>query len=328
MPIGQPFTVLCQQLARPRAAGRADLHVHTTYSDGSYRPAQVVELARRCGLSAVAITDHDTTAGVGAALLAAAAGPEVIAGVEITAEAGDRELHLLGYFVELDDVPLQTALAALRRDRVGRFWEMVARLRRLGVQLPDDVLADVQATGTLGRRNLADMMVRAGQAATVREAFQRYLGDFRRAAVPKRRLPVGEAVALVRGAGGVAAWAHPTYDCTRATLTELHALGMRGVEADFQPAGRVAGVTSAAGRPSSGWRSRAAAIATGRSRRAAASACAASPRRSWRHYGTWQGAEDSHGFSRHHQQDQAGPGQDARPVQQRRRAVHLQGKGR
>jgi 3',5'-nucleoside bisphosphate phosphatase len=233
MPAGQPFTVLCQQLARPRWAGRADLHVHTTHSDGSYTPAQVVELARRSGLSAVAITDHDTTAACGVAERAAGGRLDVIAGVEISAEFRGRELHLLGYYVRLDDAALQTALAGLRSDRVGRFWEMIARLRRLGVNLSDDVLAGIGTDGTLGRRNLADLLVRAGKTATVREAFQRYLADHRQAAVPKRRLPVAEAIALVRGAAGVAAWAHPTYDCTRPALAELQALGMGGVEADF-----------------------------------------------------------------------------------------------
>jgi len=224
MPIGQPFTLLCQQLAQPRFAGRADLHVHTTHSDGNYTPAQVVELARRSGLSAVAITDHDTSSGVLAARQAAGTlALEIIAGAEITAEFHGRELHLLAYFFRPDDAALQSALSALRSDRAGRFWEMVARLRRLGVDLPDEILIGIGATGTLGRRNLAELLVRANKTATVREAFQRYLSDHGRAAVPKRRLPVAEAIALVRGAGGVAAWAHPTYDWRRSGLPELPA---------------------------------------------------------------------------------------------------------
>jgi 3',5'-nucleoside bisphosphate phosphatase len=232
MPAGQPFTLLCQQLSRPRFGGRADLHVHTTASDGNYTPEQVVDLARRTGLSAVAITDHDTTAACG---VASRAGNhlEIIPGAEITAEFRGRELHLLGYFFRPDDRSLNTALAALQRDRVGRFWEMIARLRTLGVHLSEAAVAGVGTTGTLGRRNLAELLVRDGKAATVREAFQRYLADHARAAVPKRRLPVAEAVALVRGAGGVAAWAHPTYDCTKPALAELHALGMDAVEVDF-----------------------------------------------------------------------------------------------
>src|SRR5437660_637898 len=121
MPARQPFTLLCQQLARPRWAGRADLHIHTTHSDGNYTPAQVVELARRCGLSAIAITDHDTSSGILAARQAVGVSAlEIIAGAEITAEFRGRELHLLAYFFRPDDGALQAALGALRVDRVGR----------------------------------------------------------------------------------------------------------------------------------------------------------------------------------------------------------------
>src|SRR5207244_130119 len=113
MPSRQPFTRLCQQLARPASSGRADLHLHTTHSDGTYSPAEVVDLARRSGLAAVAITDHDTTAGVAPARAAAALGLEVIAGVEVTAEYQGREAHLLGYFVRPDDRALSIALDRL-----------------------------------------------------------------------------------------------------------------------------------------------------------------------------------------------------------------------
>src|SRR6516162_3709343 len=101
MAAGQPFTTLCRSLVRPTATGRADLHVHTTHSDGDYSPAQVVDLARRSGLAALAITDHDTTDAVTEAQLAAAStNLEIIRGVEISAEFRGRELHLLGYFVD------------------------------------------------------------------------------------------------------------------------------------------------------------------------------------------------------------------------------------
>ena len=235
MPAGQPFTLLCQKLARPRTRGRADLHIHSTYSDGTYTPGQIVELACRSGLSAIAITDHDTTAGLRPLQEAARdSSLEVIAGVEITAEYHGQELHLLGYFFRADDKALQAALSTLQADRVGRFHEMVARLRLLRVHLPDEMIAStVTAAGTLGRRNLAVLLVRAGKAATVSEAFQRFLGDRGPAVVPKRRLPVGEAIGLVRGAGGVAAWAHPTYDCTKVTLDELRDVGMQAIEVDF-----------------------------------------------------------------------------------------------
>src|SRR5438270_8985971 len=111
MPTGQPFTALCTALARNRSAGRADLHVHTHHSDGTYTPAQVVDLARRCGLAAVALTDHDTLDGFAPARAAARpASLEIIAGVEISAERDGREFHLLGYLVRPDDGPLRAAL--------------------------------------------------------------------------------------------------------------------------------------------------------------------------------------------------------------------------
>src|SRR5688572_5097474 len=119
MPAGQPFTKLCQSLARPRAHGRADLHLHTIHSDGNYTPAQVVDLARRSGLSAIAITDHDTLDGIAPAERAAETLLEVIPGVEITAEYRGREFHLLGYFFDRDNAPLRAALDHLRSERVG-----------------------------------------------------------------------------------------------------------------------------------------------------------------------------------------------------------------
>jgi 3',5'-nucleoside bisphosphate phosphatase len=233
MPRRQPFTALCRALARPTALGRADLHIHTIHSDGSYTPAQVVELARRSGLAAVAITDHDTTAGVGEAVKAAGSQVEIVAGVEITAEYRGCELHLLGYFVRPEDEPLDSALARLRDHRAGRFWDMVERLRSQGVTLDNRALREQAGAGALGRRNLAVMLEKEGQVGSVREAFTRYLGDNGPVTLPKIRLPVRDAIALVRGAGGVAAWAHPSYDCTRESLAELSGWGLGAIEAEY-----------------------------------------------------------------------------------------------
>src|SRR5713226_2565658 len=121
MPARQPFTQLCETLARPRYFGRVDLHLHTTFSDGSYTPAQVVDLARRSGLAALAITDHDTLAGFAEARVVAASHLEIVPGVEITTAYRGRELHLLAYFVRPDDCPLTAALARLCQHRTGRF---------------------------------------------------------------------------------------------------------------------------------------------------------------------------------------------------------------
>jgi 3',5'-nucleoside bisphosphate phosphatase len=240
MPRRQPFTALCQLAARGPRAGRADLHVHTTASDGTYTPAQVVDLARRAGLAALAVTDHDTLAAVPAArACAAGSGVEIVSGVEITAEHAGRELHLLAYFVALDHPGLNAALDAIRTHRVQRFAEMIERLRARGVSVEEE--ARSATADAVGRRHLAELLVRAGRAATVRDAFRRYLHDRSDVVVPKKRLPAGEALALVREAGGVAAWAHPAYDDTRERLTELYNLGLRAVEVEYPDvrAGRV-----------------------------------------------------------------------------------------
>jgi predicted metal-dependent phosphoesterase TrpH len=234
MPARQPFTALCRAAARPPHLGRADLHVHTTYSDGTYTPDEVVDLARRGGLAALAVTDHDTLAGVAPTQAAAVGtGVEIVPAAEITAEHQGRELHLLAYFVRLDDSPLNAALERLCRHRVGRFWEMVERLRGCGVSVDEGDLRAQATTGVLGRRHLAELLVQARRASTVREAFARYLHDRGRVVVPKLRLPVAEAIALVRAAGGVAAWAHPSYDCTESALAGLRGLGLQAIEAEY-----------------------------------------------------------------------------------------------
>jgi predicted metal-dependent phosphoesterase TrpH len=231
MPAGSPFTALCQALARGPAADRADLHLHSTASDGLYSPTQLVELGRRCLLKAIAITDHDTLAGWEEARTAAGAHLEVIPGVEITTRHAGRELHLLGYFVDPADPPLQAALAGIRSARRERFLEMVQRLRSLGVSV--EVGEADLAPSSLGRRNLAELLVRQGKASTIREAFQRWLHDRGRAAVPKESLPTTDAIALVRGAGGVASWAHPPYDQCVEYLAPLAAAGLGALEVVF-----------------------------------------------------------------------------------------------
>src|SRR5262245_19957263 len=211
MPARPTFTRPCQQLAAgPPPSGRADLHLHTTHSDGTYTPAEVVALARRSGLSAVAVTDHDTTGGVAGACAAAPAGVEVIAGVEVTAGHDGREVHLLGYFVRPDDPALCAALADLRAHRRERFHAMVGRLRDRGVSVEDGELPGHDGPAALGRRTLAVLLERTGQVGSVREAFTRYLADDGPVNLPKARLPLQEAIRLVRAAGGVTSLAHPS----------------------------------------------------------------------------------------------------------------------
>lgn len=234
MPRGSPFTTLCRRLADHDRPVRADLHVHTTASDGTYTPSQVVALARAARLAAVAITDHDTLAGIPEARSTSAGAVEVVPGVEITAAYAGREVHLLGYWVRTNDPALCAALDRLGRRRRERFLDYVARLSAAGVVLPTDRVAQVLATTpSLGRRHVARLLVSAGYARHCAEAFHRYLKPLTGRVVLKLRLAAEEAIALVTAAGGVTALAHPPPDLTEADLRTLAEWGLHGVEADY-----------------------------------------------------------------------------------------------
>src|SRR4051794_13803621 len=216
--------------ARPRPTA-ADLHVHTTHSDGVCSPCEVVIAAAGVGLSALAITDHDTLSAVAVARPEASRlGLELVAGVELTAELDGREVHILRHFVPDDAPPLVAATADLRRRRAWRLAAMVSRLEALGLSVDLAALGRAFPRATLGRRHLADWLARTGQVSGPREAFARYLGDGGPAEVPKPRLAWTEAIALIRGAGAVAGLAHPPYNLRESTLRLLADAGLGAIE--------------------------------------------------------------------------------------------------
>ena len=226
---GSAFTHVCRDLAVLRDPGRADLHTHTTFSDGTHTPAELVARAMKAGLKAIAVTDHDTTNGIEPTRAAAGDRIEVIAGVEVTTEFRGRELHLLGYFIQLDDNSLNHALEQLQLARRERLLEMARRLRPFGASVEDEIAALPQSTA-LGRRHLARLLIAHGHVRSLHAAFSRWLSRPEIADVPKKRLPVAEAIALVRGAGGVTSWAHPPQTADAEMMLELHALGLQAVE--------------------------------------------------------------------------------------------------
>jgi predicted metal-dependent phosphoesterase TrpH len=232
--------------------GSADLHVHTTHSDGVYSPCEVAIAARCAKLAAVAITDHDTLSAIAIARPEAARlGVELIAGVELTAvDDGGREIHILGHFVRDDDPALRAATTALRSARCERLRAMVLQLERLDLRVDLAALGRAFPRATLGRRHLADWLVRTRQIASHREAFSRYLGDGGPADVPKPRLPWSTAIALIQGAGGVAGLAHPPYDLGETGLRLLVDGGLGALEVDGP------GIDNRRGRRLRGWAER------------------------------------------------------------------------
>jgi 3',5'-nucleoside bisphosphate phosphatase len=213
--------------------GAADLHVHTTHSDGVCSPCEVVVAAARVGLGALAITDHDTVSALAIARPEAAWwGIELIPGVELTSEYEGRELHILGYFIRDDDPALVEAMAFLRCGRVERLRKMVAQLRALGFSIDEQALRRAFPRAVLGRRHVAEFLARTGQVTSLREAFLRYLGDGRPACVDKPRLEAARAIALIEAAGGVSALAHPPVNLRELSLCALVELGLHAIEVD------------------------------------------------------------------------------------------------
>jgi predicted metal-dependent phosphoesterase TrpH len=210
----------------------ADLHVHTTHSDGVCSPCEVVIAAACVGLAAVAITDHDTLSAIAVARPEAArVGVELIGGVELTAvNDRGREIHILGHFVRDDDPALRGATQALRAARADRLRAMAGRLESLGLRIDLEALARAFPRATLGRRHLADWLTRTRQVSGPREAFARYLGDHGPAQVAKPRLPWTDAIGLIRRAGGVAGLAHPPYDLGETALRTLADGGLEAIE--------------------------------------------------------------------------------------------------
>ncbi len=209
----------------------ADLHLHSNHSDGDWTPRRLVKAARRAGLCAVAVTDHDTVSGVPEAAAAGRDfGVEVLSGVEISALEDGTDLHILGYGIDPGAARLVEVLNRAHEVRIDRARRMVERLAEFGMPLSfDEVLASAGG-GAVGRPHVAQALRRAGYVQSEREAFDHWLGDGRPACIEKLRISASRAIALVHEAGGVALAAHPgTYGGTE-YLGPLLAAGLDGVE--------------------------------------------------------------------------------------------------
>lgn len=207
-----------------------DLHVHSTASDGSVAPADVVAAAHRAGLSAIALTDHDTVDGVVEAQAAGSLlGLRVVAGVELSAVDDGDEIHVLGLHLAHPE-HIATALDELKEARRDRARVTVEKLNSLGIPVALEAVFAAAGDGAVGRPHIAKALVAGGWARDFRDAFDRWLGNGRPACIEKRTVTFEEAARLIHDAGGLAVYAHPGSGASRADLEELASLGLDSVE--------------------------------------------------------------------------------------------------
>jgi hypothetical protein len=216
-------------------AGAVDLHSHTTASDGTLAPRDLVRLAARHGVRVLAVTDHDSTGGIREAIDEARrlTPLEIVPGLEINCEVPGAEIHVLGYCVDWEAPWFQEFLGAQREERRQRIYRIAERLAELGLPIEPDAVFALVKEGSAGRPHVAQVMVDRGYVKSIREAFDRYLSLNGPANVPRRRLAPVEAVRIIRRARGVPVLAHPGLANRDELIPELVAAGLLGIEAFY-----------------------------------------------------------------------------------------------
>ncbi|MEU5998618.1 PHP domain-containing protein [Streptomyces sp. NPDC047197] len=217
---------------------RIDLHTHSTASDGTDTPAQLVRNAAAAGLDVVALTDHDTTRGHAQAVAALPAGLTLVTGAELSCRLDGVGLHMLAYLFDPEEPELARERELVRDDRVPRAKAMVGKLQELGVQVAWEQVARIAGDGSVGRPHIAEALVELGVVPTVSDAFTPdWLADGGRAYAEKHELDPFDAIRLVKAAGGVTVFAHPAavkrgQVVPEAAIAELAAAGLDGIEVD------------------------------------------------------------------------------------------------
>ena len=213
-----------------------DLHCHSTASDGSFSPGELVRIARDNGLEAVAITDHDTVEGVPEALKAGdETGVEVVPGVEISAEMSSGTMHILGYYMDHNAPGILGPLSTLQNSREARNHEIIKKLRSMRMEITYDEVLSLAQDGQVGRPHFARLLLQKGFVSTVQEAFDNYLKKGRPAYVDKFRFSPAEAINIIKDAGGIPVLAHPGSLRKSPTdldklVSELKTAGLKGLE--------------------------------------------------------------------------------------------------
>lgn len=208
-----------------------DLHIHTTFSDSTLTPEEVVSEAVRVGLQAIAITDHDSIDGVGPALESAKDQQlEVIPGLELATVLDGSEIHILGYFIDHRSKQLRSELKILKDARIERARKMVTRLAEHGVSISFDRVLAIAGSGVVARPHIAKAMLEEGLVSSYSEAFGRYIADDSPCCVLKQMLSYAQAIELIVHSGGIPVLAHPKDRRTVARIPELVSCGLMGVE--------------------------------------------------------------------------------------------------
>lgn len=227
-----------------------DLHLHTTFSDGTLTPTQIVDLCAQRGLKTISISDHDTTNGLPEAFEAASAYPHmtVIPGIELSTDVPGSEIHILGYFVNHADPSLQSILEEFRSGREDRGKKMVENLNGMGIPISWERVQQIAGDASIGRPHIAHALVEGGYVEYPRDAFDKYIGRNGAAYVERPKLLPADAVRLLIEHGALPVMAHPTYSDSKSDrdgvsslpdiLNELRAAGLVGIEVyygDYTP---------------------------------------------------------------------------------------------
>lgn len=209
----------------------ADLHVHTSFSDSTFSPAEVIQHAAEHGLCAIAITDHDCVSGISMMVKPASQhNIELIPGVELTAEAKGREIHILGFYIDYRNKNFTKELDEICENRLERIHKMVGKLRETGIDIVAEEVLKLSGSGSVGRLHLARVLSERGYISSIEEAFKRFIGDNGPCYVKRLRLTPKRAIEMINIAGGIAVLAHPYLMHQDNLIPQLIKDGLRGIE--------------------------------------------------------------------------------------------------
>ena len=224
--------VLAQSAQTLAVEKTADLHIHTNFSDSTLTPQEVAEESYAAGLSCISITDHDTIDGIYPTQLATRkCGVEVIAGIELSSSFNDKDIHILGYLIDFHNETLNSELSLVQDARVERMREMIEKLKTLGMgDINLEEVCALSQSKSVGRPHLASVLFKKGLVSSLREAFDKYLGEGCPAYVEKYKITPAKAIELIRQAGGVAVLAHPMITGRDELIPAFVEAGLQGIE--------------------------------------------------------------------------------------------------